>query len=1565
MLWFRVHTLRDIDTQQPIGFRWEPLHNLRSNIYYPSIDDAGCRLLCKARATSTGRAILRQQGYTSVVGNSYGMAECPSVTLDANIGNIAHASFESGGAYFATECFSFHIRVTNKITGTVFMDTLSTDVQISTPIETSLSLDRFKPKSNIDVTVDANSMQLSGTPNDSSGTNSRPLQYTITLPSSLLFIRIDPAVTNQIIIVWEDTKLHNEDTVYHVQYTLRLTTHTTDERNTIAATLRLFNHMLATGSILTDPFITSQWLEAPEGDGDTSDEEPSNKINTVTKTKSSPSSLVRDNETKIGTETLLLLSKTEANDTTAVETITETGSSAQPVTLSLTDFLTAPLTSLPEERNELSVVNHPGSDDDEIDGNEIVKTDFAALVPAQESSADYTIDNLSDAMSSTIGNDSATDERKTVDKTDEGMIVPEKSVEDTGVVDTVKKIKIRTEAETTPELVLTSTLITTTVTDEVSVPTTSGRESSITLTTETITEIELLPENSVKEGTDTVIVESVTEPEVSSTDSTQVHGIETDVLSKETIAPSPIDAMDNSMSPSGTVPSSIVENMDTLTESVEPSPGHNTTEETSIGTHSNNVPIVSITTNDTPVIEIPLLSILPTPPEVLPETIPETRTESVEERYPNNIILMMDESFPSTVASVPETNQTLHNDQTDESTVPKDSISSSDHEASTTFETVVETSANQSIPMITIETLEANVVRTDILTESTEVMNANEPSECRNESVSTESATPIRTLNPETVPVNETVQEPESIPSSSETTSEQQETVVDTIDTIVLSASDQSIVPDSATASFLPVVSTTDSETVVSSDPPSSSSSSSPPVSFVGYVKQEEYQSALNQVNDARKMIELQRTTVTRLQKEASERENRLHSLEQTVSSLTKERNEKDKAVEKAIEDKRKGITAAVEEAKRSIAAGKEDQRKQFVAAQEETKKLQDEMKKLQEDHKKVVTQLQDEKKRLLDEAKRMMVTDHENHKKALAAAQDETKKVQEEHKKTLVQVQEDHKKALQQLHDEIRRVNERNANLTTEVTNTNKRISTVTEEYEQTKSELKKVQAATKGMQTLQTQITVAKTETDELQKQLSTERLTVEKQKEDIQRLQSEVNTLTVTLQETRNHVETVTFESNRYREEIRELHAQLSAASVAGAASEAAATRAQDAASASQAEVVSLRAERDDLRSTLTVTLQRYETLKKEEQERIQRETVEKVNTSRSQAHINELESLKERVAQLSRALEGTAADRAEAVHTAEQAEVKYQQANQRMQALEAEVRRLANSQEVVKAAERSCAEMKEIVDKAIMERNSAMKKFESIRQEMARVMGGESGESLKRINIDELKRAKEGLDGKVVKLIEENAQLRDELEQYKNNRESSTNTPSSIHRKPLNLLSSSSHEPTIPGSTVSSSGSNNLQSTMTPVRPKEGFTNTNSNNFTKPSTPSSSFLSPPPPTTVSRSGGNALSTNTMGSMNSPSGTSNSSSSSTNNSNATIMVNTLQNIIATLTAEMQDKEIAIEQQRQAKEQLGATIMQQLSIIQQLEEKLRKFEHDQSSSSEKTTVANEEIETVTRSTE
>ncbi len=80
---------------------------------------------------------------------------------------------------------------------------------------------------------------------------------------------------------------------------------------------------------------------------------------------------------------------------------------------------------------------------------------------------------------------------------------------------------------------------------------------------------------------------------------------------------------------------------------------------------------------------------------------------------------------------------------------------------------------------------------------------------------------------------------------------------------------------------------------------------------------------------------------------------------------------------------------------------------------------------------------------------------------------------------------------------------------------------------------------------------------------------------------------------------------------------------------------------------------------------------------------------------------------------------------------------------------------------------------------------------------------------------------------------------------------------------------------------------------------------------------------------------------------------------------MVNTLQNIIATLTAEMQDKEIAIEQQRQAKEQLGATIMQQLSIIQQLEEKLRKFEHDQSSSSEKTTVANEEIDTVTRSTE
>ena len=175
--------------------------------------------------------------------------------------------------------------------------------------------------------------------------------------------------------------------------------------------------------------------------------------------------------------------------------------------------------------------------------------------------------------------------------------------------------------------------------------------------------------------------------------------------------------------------------------------------------------------------------------------------------------------------------------------------------------------------------------------------------------------------------------------------------------------------------------------------------------------------------------------------------------------------------------------------------------------------------------------------------------------------------------------------------------------------------------------------------------------------------------------------------------------------------------------------------------------------------------------------------------------------------------------------------------------------------------------------------------------------------------------------MVKLIEENASLREELEQYK------TNIQSGGNKK-------------VSGVVQENSSNVNFSSNNTPVRPKESFST--------PKTTGSSFLSTPPPTSSSmnRSGPYTPTANNMGGMNSPGQANN-----MNNNNA-VMVNTLQNIIATLTAEMQDKEIAIEQQRQAKEQLGATIIQQLSIINTLEEKLKQYEASHQSSNSSTDI-------------
>ena len=216
----------------------------------------------------------------------------------------------------------------------------------------------------------------------------------------------------------------------------------------------------------------------------------------------------------------------------------------------------------------------------------------------------------------------------------------------------------------------------------------------------------------------------------------------------------------------------------------------------------------------------------------------------------------------------------------------------------------------------------------------------------------------------------------------------------------------------------------------------------------------------------------------------------------------------------------------------------------------------------------------------------------------------------------------------------------------------------------------------------------------------------------------------------------------EMSRAQEEARNLKVQLAAAALASASSEAAVVKSQEAVAEIERSANALRVERDDLRAAFSTKQAQSETL----QQRAQAET--------------EAADLRREVAK-----ERDAVSRQKLV--AEAADLKASELEKKVAELEKAIGRLDPRifEEKIVELQRHLFAAKESEEAAVSEKNAANKKYDSVRKDLQRLTAGESGDALKRISIDELKRAKDKLDVKLVKLSDENAALKEELEGLK--------------------------------------------------------------------------------------------------------------------------------------------------------------------------------------------------------
>jgi len=216
----------------------------------------------------------------------------------------------------------------------------------------------------------------------------------------------------------------------------------------------------------------------------------------------------------------------------------------------------------------------------------------------------------------------------------------------------------------------------------------------------------------------------------------------------------------------------------------------------------------------------------------------------------------------------------------------------------------------------------------------------------------------------------------------------------------------------------------------------------------------------------------------------------------------------------------------------------------------------------------------------------------------------------------------------------------------------------------------------------------------------------------------------------------------EMSRAQEEARNLKVQLAAAALASASSEAAVVKSQEAVAEIERSANALRVERDDLRAAFSTKQAQSETL----QQRAQAET--------------EAADLRREVAK-----ERDAVSRQKLV--ADAADLKASELEKKVAGLEKAIERLDPRifEEKIVELQRHLFAAKESEEAAVSEKNAANKKYDSVRKDLQRLTAGESGDALKRISIDELKRAKDKLDVKLVKLSDENAALKEELEGLK--------------------------------------------------------------------------------------------------------------------------------------------------------------------------------------------------------
>jgi len=325
----------------------------------------------------------------------------------------------------------------------------------------------------------------------------------------------------------------------------------------------------------------------------------------------------------------------------------------------------------------------------------------------------------------------------------------------------------------------------------------------------------------------------------------------------------------------------------------------------------------------------------------------------------------------------------------------------------------------------------------------------------------------------------------------------------------------------------------------------------------------------------------------------------------------------------------------------------------------------------------------------------------------------------------------------------------------------------------------------------------------------------------------------------------------EMSRAQEEARNLKVQLAAAALASASSEAAVVKSQEAVAEIERSANALRVERDDLRAAFSTKQAQSETL----QQRAQAET--------------EAADLRREVAK-----EREAASRQKLV--AEAADLKASELEKKVAGLEKAIERLDPRifEEKIVELQRHLFAAKESEEAAVSEKNAANKKYDSVRKDLQRLTAGESGDALKRISIDELKRAKDKLDVKLVKLSDENAALKEELEGLKLQKQ--------VEQQPLQ------------------------RNTMVPQQASAGA-----------------------PAPVPSLSGGVIKSSVITQPSSTQGGGSSGSNST-------MVSQLQVLINQLTSDVQEKDEQLSQQKAIKDSLASSMREQATRIADLEKRL-----------------------------